>query len=126
MSDERPTHILTIDVDDDGLRYRLACEGVTPACMAYDECDCDKAALNLADEEGDDEPVVHGAVHRYVSFGWGAATGRCWLLEDPDWPEPARDLGLGVGVYRVRHTYEDGGEYYSLSLAADAAEADRG
>lgn len=114
-----PPHLLTVTATGDGLTYKLECLGATPACMAYQECgpgdQCDPAALERAADDGDDEPVLHGVKHRLVSFGWGAETGTCWLLDDPDWPEPARELGLTPGVYQVIHVYEDD-EFYLLRV----------
>lgn len=114
-----PPHTLTVAEVDGGVTYRLTCDGVTDACRAWLECfgvECDPDALERAEEDGDDEPVVHGIRHRHLDVGWCVPTDDCWLLSDPDWPEPARELRLDPGVYRVVHRYEDGGEFYTLKV----------
>jgi hypothetical protein len=122
MTDGVPPHTMTVSHAVAGLNYlsyKLHCDGVTDFCRTWQECaapDCDEAALDRAEEDGDDRPEQHGVEHRHLDAGWSVPTDRCWLQEDPDWPAQAQELGLDVGVYRVVHTYTDGGEFYTLAV----------
>ncbi len=112
-------YTLTVTAAGDGLHYKLDCDGVTDACRAWQECDalgCTTDALDRAEEDGDDEPVAHGVAHKSLNIGWAVPLEECWLKSDPDWPEPARELGVGPGVYRVVHTYNRDGEFYTLTV----------
>ncbi|GAA0719466.1 hypothetical protein Drose_05785 [Dactylosporangium roseum] len=117
-----PPHTLTITEVDGALTYTLTCDGVTDTCRAWQECldtDCDRDVLEWSEEDGDDEPEAHGIRHRNLDMGWSTPLDECWLVGHPDWPEPARELQLGPGVYRVVHRYEAGGDYFVLSVVGN-------
>lgn len=114
-----PPHTLTVTETDDGMYYRLDCDGVTDACRTWQECyapGCSTDTLDRMEEDGDDEPEVHGVRHKRLDQGWSVPTARCWLREDPDWPAAALELLVGAGVHRVTHEYDRSGEFYTLTV----------
>lgn len=115
MTNINPLHTLTVIEVDGVLRYKIDCDGVTDACRMWQEClveGCDQAVLDREEEDGGDEPVLHGMPHRRLDDGWSTPTGLCFLPLADAWPERAVELGLTPGEYRVRHVLEvDGGDY---------------
>lgn len=122
-----PVHTLIITHDPDyphsnnsGHRYEIRCDGVTDWCRAWQEClapACDRDALERAEEEGDDAPIVHGVVHRYIgNYGWSTEQPGCVLPQYDSWTDDVRELGLTPGSYRFTHQWEDGGEWFSIEL----------
>ncbi|MER7280502.1 hypothetical protein ABT369_39295 [Dactylosporangium sp. NPDC000244] len=127
-----PAHTLVVThepdhprADNSGHRYEIVCEEVTDWCRAWQEClesQCDPEALEKAEEDGDEEPVVHGVIHRYVgNYGWSTEVPGCVLPMYDSWRDEARDLRLAPGEYRFTHRWEDGGEWFSIDLVEEAA-----
>ncbi len=105
-------HILTVS---DVLDVEVICPGFDEFCQAYVEChsnECDVEKLGqMAYDDGDDEPVLHGVSHYVLPWCFGVKEGTdCFVANYHDLGALAEEFlehhGLGPGKYLVEHAID--------------------